>query len=616
MAGSAAMNQPHTLVHTIARWAESHPGQPALHERIDGRWRSLSWSEYYGALSDVGRGLIALGHEPGECVAIVGRNCPAWVICEFGIQAARGVPAPIYVTNTPEQLAYIVQNSGAKIAIADGKEQLEKYLAAEAEGLFPKLEHLITFDDVEHSDPRVMSLTGLRKLGAEQAPEALATRMDELTDDETCLLIYTSGTTGVPKGVMLDHAGQLMVGHAALARFPRFQSGTTEYHAVSYLPLCHQAEQLITNVCSIVTRGQVYFCADIAQLKEHLVAARPTIFLGVPRVWEKFEAALSAKLSEASGLKGKLAAWARATELSSFREDVSRGETRIGLARKVARGLVIDKIKTALGLDRLEVAVTGAAPIAVSTQEFFASIGITIFEAYGMSETSGVSTLTDPKRPVFGAVGTALAGVEIRIAKDGEVCLKGRNMTRGYLHMEEETKELYGEDGWLLTGDLGSLDDRGNLKITGRKKELLITAGGKNVAPVEMENHVKGVDGVAQCVVVGDRKPYLCALITLDPENLEAVRSAAGVTGDLEALATSDKVRSWLEGEIQTRCNTQVARYQTIKKFEILPVEFSVDGGELTPTMKLKRGPIAEKYADVIADLYAGAPAAKPQPTA
>jgi len=610
------MNQPHTLVHTIARWAESHPGQPALHERVDGRWRSLSWSEYFAALSDVARALIALGHEPGECVAIVGRNCPAWVICEFGIQAARGVPAPIYVTNTPEQLAYIVKNSRAKIVIADGEEQLEKYLAAEAEGLFPRLEHLITFDEVEHDDERVMSLSALRKLGAEQSEEALTQRLDELTDDETCLLIYTSGTTGVPKGVMLDHAGQLMVGRAALKRFPRFQDHVTEYHAVSYLPLCHQAEQLITNVNSIITRGQVYFCSDIADLKEHLVAARPTIFLGVPRVWEKFEGALSGKLAEAKGVKGKLAAWARDTEFAAFREDVERGEVRVGLGRKVARALVIDKIKLALGLDRLEVAVTGAAPIAVSTQEFFASIGITIFEAYGMSETSGVSTLTDPKRPRFGAVGTALEGVEVRIAEDGEVCLRGRNMTRGYLHMAEETAELYGEDGWLLTGDLGSLDDEGNLRITGRKKELLITAGGKNVAPVEMENYVKGIDGVAQCVVVGDRKPYLCALVTLDPENLEAVRSAAGESGEIEALASSEKVHRWLEGQIETRCNAQVARYQTIKKFELLPVEFSVDGGELTPTMKLKRGPIHEKYADVIAALYSERAKSGAQPTA
>ncbi|NOY90878.1 MAG: long-chain fatty acid--CoA ligase [Deltaproteobacteria bacterium] len=609
------MTEPHTLVHTIARWAESYPGQPALHERVDGRWRTLSWSEYHAALSDVGRGLIALGHEPGECVALVGRNSPAWVICEFGIQAARGVPAPIYVTNTPEQLAYIVKNSRAKIAIADGAEQLEKYLAAEAEELFPRLEHLVTFDEVEHADPRVISLQALRKLGAEQPPEALKRRMDELTDDETCLLIYTSGTTGVPKGVMLDHAGQLMVGRACLARFPRFQSRTTEYHAVSYLPLCHQAEQLITNVNSIVTRGQVYFCADLAELKEHLVAARPTIFLGVPRVWEKFEAALSGKLAEAKGVTGKLAAWARETEFAGFKQDVERGSIRIGLGRKLARALVVDKIKTALGLDRLEVAVTGAAPIAVSTQEFFASIGITIFEAYGMSETSGVATLTDPAKPRFGTVGTALDGVEIRIADDGEVCLRGRNMTRGYLHMEDETKELYGEDGWILTGDLGSLDAEGNLSITGRKKELLITAGGKNVAPVEMENHVKGIDGVAQCVVVGDRKPYLCALITLDPENLEAVREATGASGDIEQLAASGKVRAWLQNEIETRCNAQVARYQTIKKFELLPVEFSVEGDELTPTMKLKRGPIHEKYADVIAKLYEDAAPAKPQPT-
>jgi long-subunit acyl-CoA synthetase (AMP-forming) len=277
---------------------------------------------------------------------------------------------------------------------------------------------------------------------------------------------------------------------------------------------------------------------------------------------------------------------------------------------------VIDKIKAALGLDRLEIAVTGAAPIGVSTQEFFASLSIPILEAYGMTETSGVATFTEPDEPVFGAVGKALDGVSIRIAADGEIQLHGRNMTRGYFHMPEETAELYTEDGWLRTGDLGSVDEDGSLRITGRLKELLITAGGKNVAPVEMENHIKAIEGVAQAMVVGDRRSYLCALLTLDPEALPALRERLGIEAEgLAAISKHPKLLSYLRARVETDCNAKVARYQTIKEFEILPTEWTVEGGELTASLKLRRKVVAEKYADVIERMYrqpAAATAAAP----
>jgi len=599
------MTETHSLVHQIAHWAQHTPNAPAQHDLSSQERRTFTWAEYWDRVRRVAAGLIKLGHQPGECVALVGANCPEWVHAEFGIQAARGIVAPIYVTNTVEQHGYVVKHSRAKVAFCDGTELLEKYLEGERRGCFEPLEHLITFDAVEHDDPRVQSLHSLLTLGSDEELNVVDQRLGELTDEETCLLIYTSGTTGVPKGVELNHGGQLMIGESVISLHPEIKE-PGRYRSVSYLPLCHQAEQLFTNIFSLMTGGQVYFCPDLAQIKDYLLEAQPSVFLGVPRVWEKFEAALQASLSEATGLKGALASWAMRTELACFREQMRRGgESYNPLRRTIARKLVINKIKAKLGMDRLEIAVTGAAPISVSTQEFFASLGICIYEGYGLSETSGVATITDFKCPRFGTVGRPLPGVEVRISKEKEIQLRGRNNTCGYLHMPEETAELYTEDGWLRTGDLGSVDDEGNVSITGRMKEILITAGGKNVAPAEMENHIKSIEGIGQVVVVGDRKPYLCALITLDPENVNEIASASGLPGrDLETLVAEPQFHAWLEDRIETVCNQKVARYQTIKKFHLFPHDFSVEGGELTPTMKLRRKEIHAKYQDIIEGLY------------
>lgn len=603
------MTQPKSLVHAIERWAQIKPYKPALRSKRPGQaaFSTVTWREYWQSVREVAMGLMTLGHEAFDSVAIVGRNRPEWVQFQFGIQAARGVPAPIYPTNTPEQVAHILKNCGARIVICDDQEQLDKYRSVEGE-LDAPIAHFLTFDEMHDADPRVVSFEKLRLIGrtSDKADEFKA-RLNAITPDDTCGLIYTSGTTGVPKGVILDHAGQHALIRSLFAINPDFYRDG-RYRVVSYLPLCHQAEQLLTNVASLEAGGEVYFCPDIADVKEYLLEARPTVFLGVPRVWEKFQAALTAKLGEATGAKAVLAKWALKTELDAFKGEVRAGAqngAQMTPQRMLARRLVINKIKEALGMDQLDVAITGAAPIAVSTQEFFASLGILINEAYGLSETSGVATVTELGRATFGTVGKPLPCVSLRIAEDGEVQVKGRNMTRGYLNMEEETKALYTEDGWLMTGDLGSLDAAGNLLITGRKKELIITAGGKNVAPVEMENLIKGIFGVGQVVVVGDRRPYLSALITLDVENLDELCQRLGVKErTLSELANNRVLREYLHDGIERECNQKVARYQTVKKFEIMPAEFTVDGGELTPTMKLRRNIIHEKYAAEIDAFY------------
>ncbi len=599
------MQERHTLVHYLAHWADTTPESPAIHEKAaDGSWRTWTWAQYWQDVRDLAKGFIALDHQPGECIGLIGGSRCGWVISQFAIMAARGIPASIYPNNTTEQASYIIGNSRSKIVIADTDEQLAKYRSGIEQGLM-SADHLVLMDEPAAGVDDVKSLSALQKLGREQDDAELDKRLAEMTPDETTMLIYTSGTTGVPKGVMLSHTNIMSMSDGLFERFPGFKQGVP-FRIISYLPLCHVAEQIATNFAQMGTGGEAYFCSDIKKIKDFLTEVRPTVFLGVPRVWEKFQAVLESKLGEATGIKAALAGWARRTELAAMMHQAETGQEVNGLGRKLANKLVVSKVKAALGLDNLYLAVTGAAPISRGTLEFFASLGITIYEVYGMSETTGICTSSSYGRPRFGSVGQAMPGVEVRIAADDEILVKGPICTKGYLHMEAETAELYDDEGWLHTGDLGAKDDQGYVRITGRKKDILVTAGGKNIAPAEMEGHINQIPGVGQVVVVGDKMPYLSALITLDIEALDVLSRDAGVAqASLPELAGQDAVREYLMKRVEADCNSKVARYQTIKRIKVLPVEFSVDGGELTPTMKAKRNVVVDKYAADIEALYA-----------
>jgi len=598
------MTDPSTLPGHIARAAARWPDRKALVEiGPSGGWASTTWGEYWQAVRNLAKGLISLGVQPGESVALVGNNRRDWVISQMGVSAAAAVPAPIYVTNTVEQTAYIVKHSRAKVAICDGREQLEKLLTALDRGSID-LEHIITMDAIESDRAIVTSLADLVARGASRSDDELDGRMAAVKPDDLALLIYTSGTTGVPKGAMCTHRGIEAMADAFGDTYPQLRE-FDPFRYVSYLPLCHVAEQIFTNFLGLRSASETYFCADLGKIKEHLVAARPHFFFAVPRVWEKFEAALGANLAATTGLKARLASWARRVELQSAMRAMETGQPVDSFQRRLANRLVISKIKSAIGLGELFAAGSGAAPASRSTLEFFASIGIVIHEGFGMTETTGMATAQPFGRPRFGSVGKALPGVEIRIADDGEILLRGPNMVSGYLRMPEASAELYTDDGWLCTGDLGALDSDGFLCITGRKKDLLITAGGKNVAPAEMENHLQGIPGIGQAVVVGDRQPYLCALLALEEEAVPDLCRAAGVpVAPLAEVASNAKVRAFLAAHVESDCNSKVARYQTIKKFEVLPHMLSVDGGELTPTMKVKRKVINDKYKAIIDGMY------------
>ena len=598
-----------TMLSRIEGWAKSSGNEPAIHDRnSDGTWATSTWGEYWESVRRVGKGLIALGLRPGECVAIVGANRRDWVICQHGINAAQGVPAPLYTTLLPEQMAYIVSNAESRIVICDDETQLNKYISI-AKGESP-IEHIVTMDDLGSSDPRVITLDALMAKGDSISDAQLDAQLDAVKMDDVALLIYTSGTTGLPKGAMLTHEGIDLIANAVAEVFPSLLE--TETRSVSYLPLCHAAEQGMTNFSGLMVQGEIFYCSDLTQIKDYLVEVHPTIFLAVPRVWEKFEAALRGKLAEATGIKAKLASWARKTELEAFKQEVATGRPVSSFSRNLANKLVISKIKEALGLDQLQVALSGAAPISVSTLEFFASIGLPVHEGYGMTETTAFASVQPHGRPKLGTIGRPLPGVQARIAEDGEIMLKGVNMVKGYHRLPDKTAELYDGDGWMHTGDLGAIDQDGYISITGRKKDLIITAGGKNVAPAEMEGYLQSIPGVGQAVVVGDRQPYLSALIVLDPEALPELEVASQISGlsDIQSAARNEEVKRYIEEEMQEVCNKKVARYQTIKKIKILPTVFSVDGGELTPTLKVKRNIVNEKYSAEIAAFYAeGTPA-------
>jgi long-subunit acyl-CoA synthetase (AMP-forming) len=600
-----------TMLSRIEGWAKSNADDAAIHDRNpDGTWATSTWAEYWASVRRVGKGLMALGLQPEDCVAIIGANRRDWVICQHGINAAQGIPAPLYTTLLPEQIEYIIGNAQSKIVICDDQTQLDKCISiAKGEST---IEHIVTMDDLGSSDPRVITLAALMEKGDSVDDAEVDARLAAVQMDDVALLIYTSGTTGLPKGAMLTHRGIDLIANAVAEVFPSLLE--TKTRAVSYLPLCHAAEQGMTNFAGLMVQAETYYCSDLTQIKDYLGEVHPTIFLAVPRVWEKFEAALRGKLAEATGIKAKLASWARQTELDAFKQEAATGRPVSSFSRNLANKLVISKIKDALGLDQLQVALSGAAPISVSTLEFFASIGLPIHEGYGMTETTAFASVQPYGKLRLGTIGKPLPGVEAMIADDGEILLKGINMVKGYLRLPEKTAELYDEEGWMHTGDLGAIDQDGYISITGRKKDLIITAAGKNVAPAEMEGHLQSIAGVGQAVVVGDRQPYLSALIVLDPEALPELEVASQISGlsDVATAARNPEVKRYIEEEMQEVCNSKVARYQTIKKIRILPTVFSVDGGELTPTLKVKRNIVNEKYASEIAAFYAEAmPAAQ-----
>jgi long-subunit acyl-CoA synthetase (AMP-forming) len=596
-----------TMVHEVLfETVKRYGDRPALRVKRDGggdggRWRTTTWSAYARDAKRVGRALIGLGCAPGTGIAIIGYNSPEWLAADVGAILAGAVPAGIYTTSTPEQLRYITDHCEAKVAFADTAEQVDKFVAEQSR--IPKLEAVVQMLGVpkaaQQGRLRILSWDDLLKLG-EATPEAeLEARIAAQKPDDMCTLIYTSGTTGDPKAVMITHENMVWTSQSTLQAL-KFHQGDV---SISYLPLSHIAEQMLTIHLPMATGSLLYFAESLEKLPEALKEVRPTLFLGVPRVWEKIQAKMMAVGAAAPPMAKRISKWARGVGLKAGYA-VQKGEAR-PLVLPIAQKIVFDKVRERLGLDRARMCVTAAAPISKDTLEFFLSLGIPLLEVYGMSECTGPATYSSPDNYRTAKCGICIPGAELKIADDGEICMRGKHVFKGYLKDAESTKNTIDSEGWLHSGDIGVIDDDGFLQITDRKKDLLITAGGENIAPQVLEGQLKAIPVIGQAVVIGDRMKYLSALITLDPDRVLTEAAAAGSPAkNMAEAAHCDTFRAHLQKQID-EVNTKLARVQTIKKFVVVPTEFSIDGGELTPTMKVKRKVVNEKYKSEIASMYA-----------
>lgn len=581
----------------LDRTALAHPDLPALRSREHGAWTTITWREYRAVVRLAARSLMALGVERGHCVTIIGFNRPEWFIADLAVIHAGGVPAGIYATNSAEQCAYIAHHCEARVAFVDDASQLAKFRAVRDQ--LPHLRAIVLMRGEPDGDD-VLSWQAFLDLGRARPEAELDARIAAQTPADLCTLIYTSGTTGAPKAVMLSHdnvtwtaeVGRMIVG---------IQPGDA---SISYLPLSHIAEQ-ITGLYGPMTVGAcTWFAESIEKVGDNLRDVRPHYFLAPPRGWEKMQEKMEAIGATRSAVSKRIVRWARQVGLKS-NYSAQRGGRR-SVWYPVANRLVFSKVRRAIGFDRARILVSSTAPISRSTLEFFLALDMPICEVYGMSECTGPATVSLPTRYRTGKAGVAFPGAEVRIANDGEICMRGRHVFMGYYKDPVGTAEALDADGWLHSGDIGEIDADGFLQVTDRKKELIITAGGENIAPQLLEGHLKSIPVVSQAVVVGDRRRFIAALLALDPEKIPATATTIGSPArDISSAATCERFLAYLRQEIDT-VNAKLARVQTVKRFAILPTELTAEGGELTPTMKLRRKVIYEKYASVIERLYDG----------
>jgi long-subunit acyl-CoA synthetase (AMP-forming) len=586
---------PETVIQVLERTARQNADRPAMRVKAGGRWQTTTWKEYREQAGLAARGFLRLGLAPGQGVAILGYNRPEWFVADLAAIAAGGLPAGIYTSSTPEQVHYIAEHAEAAVAVVENETYLETFLALRDR--LPKLRAIVLMTGTSQASG-VHTWQQLLDLGA-GVPEAdLRARIEAQKPEDLCTLIYTSGTTGPPKAVTLSHHNVVWTA----ARVAEAYEVSATDDLVSYLPLSHIAEQVVSLHTPMAVGGCSWFAESLEKLRDNLVEVRPHFFFAVPRVWEKMQAGIQAAGAQNSGLKKKIAAWARGVGAAAGRAE-QEGKAKPFLY-PLARKLVFSKVRARLGLDRARVVATSTAPISVETLDFFLSLGLPIMEVYGMSECTGPTTFSTGDRYRIGSVGFAIPGTELRIAEDGEVLMRGPHIFQGYFKNPEATRETVDDEGWLHSGDIGELSAGGFLRITDRKKELLITSGGKNIGPQILEGKLRQIPAVSQAVVVGDRRNYLAALITLDPQRAPLEAEAAKSPGRTpQELAACPLFRAHLEKQIEA-VNANLARYETIKKFVILPAELSIEGGELTPTMKLKRRVAYQKYAAEIESLY------------
>jgi len=588
-----------SMLHVLHDQAARLGDRPALWSKRGGYYLPTSWREYAARVRSFAVGLHRLGFGRGDCLCVLSFNREEWVIADLAAMALGGVAVGLYTTSSPEQLAHVLGHCEAKIVIAEDEAALQRLWPLRR--VLPRLQTLVVMDPPQSRPEGVLSFAEVLQSGMGRGEEPYWEAVNALQPDQLGTLIYTSGTTGPPKGVMLSHRNLVWTSHALIEMG---MMGEGEI-LLSYLPLAHIAEQLSSIHCALAAGMQIYFAESLEKVGENLREARPTIFFGVPRVYEKLRARAQARLNELPPARQRILQ--RSRDVALRRNLLSLAGERVPALLEVqyqlAKRGALQPVKERIGLDRTRVFVTSAAPIGRDVLEFFASVDMILREIYGQSEVTGPTSSASLDCTVLGAVGRPLLGVEVRIAPDGEILVRGPNVCLGYYRDPEATAQLL-EGGWLHSGDLGQLDPDGQLRITGRKKELIVTSGGKKIAPAAIEAALKALPPVGNAMLVGDGRNYLVALVPLDPERVPAFARGRGWPEDPEALAAHPPFLEDLRLRIETEVNARLARFETVKRFAVLPRDFTVEEGELTPTLKLRRHAIAERHAARIEALY------------
>jgi len=577
-----------------------HKPDCLLH-KVGGEYVPIATAEMVDRVRRTARALENLGVEPGDRVALMAENGPHWPTVDFAALCRGAASVPIYPTLLPEQVAYIVADSGAKVVVVQTAEQLAGL--REHRDRIPGVQKLVLIDGEPGGDDGATTLDALLAGGADADPTAFEEHARRTAPDDLASLVYTSGTTGQPKGVMLTHRN--FVSNICTAM------GLVDFRAdqtsLSFLPLAHVFERMI-DYCYFYKGVSIAYAESVQTVPQNMQEVRPHVFVSVPRVYEKFHARVQDTIAAAPPVRQKLFRWAVGVGRESLPWTL-KGEHPsglLGLKYALANALVFRKLEERLG-GRFEYAVSGGAPLAPDLAEFFWSVGIEIYEGYGLTETSPVISVNAPGITKLGTVGRPIPGIEVEIAEDGEILTRGPHVMKGYWNQPEATAEVIDEDGWFHTGDIGEIDADGYLRITDRKKEIIVNAYGKNVAPAPIENALKSSRYVSQAVVIGDRRKFLAALVVPDLEALTTWTKGQGIAvAGAEELIADHRVRELIAAEVAA-VNEGLASYERIVAWELLPEEFSLEGGELTPTQKVKRRVIHEKYDDRIDRMYAEA---------
>ncbi len=589
---------------------KEHGDAVMMRQKDLGLWKAYSWNDVGTIVAEIGAGLASLGYAPGEVVSVVANTCREWVWADLAAQTLGGVCNGIYPTDAASQLEYLCTDSKSVFLFAEDDEQLDKYL--EVREQLPLLRKVIVFDMEGLSkldDAMVISLDALRALGREHLkahPKLIEQGLARCQPGDLAVLVYTSGTTGRPKGAMITHAN--LCGVLSGVDAGLFEGIPQGGERVAFLPLCHIAERLIGDYIAIYRSSIINFVENPETVFENLREVQPLVFFAVPRVWEKVYSTVAITIREAGKLQQLAYGWALSVGAEKAKIEEAGGEAGAALNLRywLARTLVLNNVRRMVGLDRVQLALTGAAPISPELIRWYLALGIPLREGWGMTETCGGGTVSPRGASRPGSIGIPGPGVEMRIATDGEIQIRGGNVFAGYLNQPEKTAETITPEGWLHTGDVGRVDDDGYFYITDRMKDIIITAGGKNVTPSEWENQLKFSPYVTDAVVIGDKRAYLSCLVMIDEDNIAQWAQERDVQfSDFKSLCRAPEVVTLIGEEIE-KVNKQFARVEQIKQFRMIEQRLTAEDEELTPTMKLKRSLINKKYAEVIEGMYSG----------